>query len=329
MSSVKLIHKYVLFAAVLILCGGGAFLIRASHSPVNETPLVGMVRKTEVRMAPEVSGYLTELRVKKGDVVHAGDVLAVLYSPEITAAVQQAQMALDQAKAAQARVYAGVRDEEIESAKKEVEKRRSNLKLAQLNYDRVKDLLKKDDASEQEYDEFTTQLSNAHSALQIAEATLASAVKGATDEEKAMADRSVDLAQALLKVALVRQSKLILYAPDDAVVWNVVAQTGEAITLGQAILTLQEKHGTWFTFNIREDFLGGINIGTVLSLRTGNGETVQAVVNELRNLGDFAVWSAEQASSYDLATFEIRASLIEGTSETLHAGMTAWILQNE
>jgi multidrug efflux pump subunit AcrA (membrane-fusion protein) len=74
---------------------------------------VGVVRMTEVRVAPEVGGQLAAIKVQKGERVHAGDVVAELFALELTASVGQARAALAAASANRDNVYAGVRDEEI------------------------------------------------------------------------------------------------------------------------------------------------------------------------------------------------------------------------
>ena len=45
----------------------------------------GVVRATEVRVAPEVAGRLAAIKVHKGDIVRAGDVVAELSAIELTA----------------------------------------------------------------------------------------------------------------------------------------------------------------------------------------------------------------------------------------------------
>src|SRR5262245_27229339 len=83
-------------------------LWRAEGTP----PIVGMVRITEIRVAPEVGGQLAAINVRKGDRVHAGDVVAELSALELTASVAQAKAALDAATATRNHVYAGARAEE-------------------------------------------------------------------------------------------------------------------------------------------------------------------------------------------------------------------------
>src|SRR5215471_6381934 len=95
---------------VAIAAGVGGYLLwrsEQSHS------IVGVVRTTEVRVAPEVSGQLAAIKVQKGGSVRAGDVVAELSADELTASVAQARAALAAATADRDNVYSGVRAEEV------------------------------------------------------------------------------------------------------------------------------------------------------------------------------------------------------------------------
>jgi HlyD family secretion protein len=66
---------------VVAIGAGGYWLSRPEPTP----PIVGVVRTTEVRIAPEVGGQLAAIKVHKGDTVGAGDVVAELSAIEPTA----------------------------------------------------------------------------------------------------------------------------------------------------------------------------------------------------------------------------------------------------
>ena len=75
---------------VLVAAGlGGYVLWRSGAAP----PIVGVVRITEIRVAPEVGGQLAAINVHKGDRVRAGAVVAELSALELTASVAQARAA--------------------------------------------------------------------------------------------------------------------------------------------------------------------------------------------------------------------------------------------
>ena len=99
-------------ALVLVAAGAGGYLVWRSNVTA---PIVGVVRLTEIRVAPEVSGQITSIKVRKGDRVRAGEVVAELSAIEISASVAQARAALDAAVANRDNVYAGVRAEEVAS----------------------------------------------------------------------------------------------------------------------------------------------------------------------------------------------------------------------
>ena len=88
-------------------------------------PIPGMVRQTEIRIAPETTGRLATIAVIPGQHVHKGDLLAVLDNPELTAAVGEAKAAAASAKAERDRVYSGVRAEEVAIATQAVQTARS------------------------------------------------------------------------------------------------------------------------------------------------------------------------------------------------------------
>src|SRR6516225_8428993 len=110
-------------ALVLVAAGAGGYLVWRSNVAA---PIVGVVRVTEIRVAPEVSGQLTSIKVRKGDRVRAGEVVAELSAIEISASAAQARAALDAAVANRDNVYAGVRAEEVASLAAEIAEAQAN-----------------------------------------------------------------------------------------------------------------------------------------------------------------------------------------------------------
>ena len=84
--------RLILALGVLLAAAGvsGYLLLR----PAAIAPIAGVVRATEIRLAPEVGGQLATLKVEKGARVRAGDVVAELSAIELTAQVTQARAAL-------------------------------------------------------------------------------------------------------------------------------------------------------------------------------------------------------------------------------------------
>ena len=72
--------RIVALGLIVAAAGAGAYWL---SRPESTPPIVGVVRATEVRIAPEVAGQLTAIKVRKGDRVRAGDVVAELSAIEL------------------------------------------------------------------------------------------------------------------------------------------------------------------------------------------------------------------------------------------------------
>jgi HlyD family secretion protein len=294
--------------------------------PAPTAPIVGVVRATEIRVAPEVGGQLATMKVAKGARVRTGDVVAELSALELTAAVAQARAALDAATASRDHVYAGVRAEQVDTLAAEIAKAKSKLTYAEAQLDRVSTLARGDVASQQALDQATNDAAAARADVAEAEANHAAAVAGPTKEERAIADAEVLAAAAALAVLERHLGKTVLRSPVDGIVSVVVAEIGENVRAGQPVLTIAATGKEWLSFNAREDLLRGLTVGTAVAVaRAGTGETTPAVVTELRPLGAFATWQAERAvGDHDRNTLRLRLDPQDDASG-LEPGMTVWL----
>jgi HlyD family secretion protein len=317
------LKRVIVVGFLLVAAGvGGYFLWR----PGQTTPIVGVVRTTEIKVAPEVGGQLAAIKVKKGDTVRAGDVVAELSALELTASVAQARAALAAAKADRDNVYAGVRAEEIASLAAGVAKAKSKLEYAELQHDRVAYLARSDTASQQSLDQAVNDAAAARADVAEAQANHDSAVAGPTREQRAIADAQVRAAAAALAVLERRLDKTMLRAPADGVVTVIVAEVGEAVRAGQPVLAIEETGKRWLSFNAREDLLHGLTVGATVEVgRPGTGAATPAIVTELAPLGTFATWQAERAvGDHDRNTLRLRLDP-QGDAAAFAPGMTVWI----
>ena len=315
----------IIVAPVLLVALGGAasyFLLR----PGQAASVVGIVRATQVRVAPEVGGQLAAIKVQKGARVHTGDVVAELSAVELTASVGQARAALARAVAARDHVYAGVRDEEIASLAAEIAKAKARVNYVKLQLVRTSVLARGDNAPKQALDQAQKDTASAQADVAEAEANHAAAKAGPTKEELAIADARVAAAAAALAVLEKRLDKTTLRAPADGVVTVIVAEVGEAVRAGEPVLAIEESGKQWLSFNVREDFLHGLAVGSKVDvLRQDARETTPAIVTELLPLGPFATWQAERAvGDHDRNTLRLRIDLV-GDRTKFEPGMTVWL----
>jgi HlyD family secretion protein len=312
----------VLLLIVVAAAAGAYWLSRPESTP----PIVGVVRATEVRIAPEVSGMLTAIKVRKGDRVHAGEVVAELSAIELTASVGQARAALDSATADRNNVYSGVRAEQVASLKSEIAKAKARLEYAEQQLSRTDTLARSENASQQSLDQAQNDAASARADVAEAKANYDAAVAGPTKEERAIADAQVKAAASALAVLQHRLDKTILRAPADGIVSVVVAEVGENIRPGQSVLVIEETGKQWLSFNAREDALQGLTVGSKVNVEWAGATTpTPAVVTELMPLGSYATWQAERAiGDHDRSTLRLRLDP-QGNAAGLEPGMTVWL----
>jgi HlyD family secretion protein len=310
-------------AGVVALAALGAWHARSPQAAAPES-IPGMVRTTEIKVSPEVSGHLARALVSRGQHVNQGDVVALLSNPELFAAVGQARAQVDLAAAARDRVYAGVRDEQVESLQREVLKAQAAQTLAHQQLDRIAALAVRSDASLQERDVARDEAARADADVRVAQARFAEAQLGPTAEERALADAQLHAAEAARDVVEARAAKMLLRAPAAGEIGLIVPEVGEAVVPGETVLTLLPDGGVWFGFNLREDALGDLAIGAQVAVAAQGGAASGRVV-ELRNWGEFAAWRAARASGdHDLNTFFLRVDPAE-PSRSPAPGQTVWL----
>jgi HlyD family secretion protein len=317
--------RIIVLVLIAVLAGAAVYIVLRPERP---TPITGVVRTTEVPIAPEIGGRLAAIKVRKGERVHAGDVLAELAVPELAAALDQARAAQAVAVATRDHVYAGVRDEEIAVLAAEIRKAQSRLDYAQAQQKRSATLAQQQFAAQQSLDQANADVATGEADVAEAQANHASATRGPTDEERAIADAQVLAATAAVDVLEHRLEKTILRAPADGTVQVIVAEVGEAVRAGQPVLTIEEVAKRWLSFNVREDGLHGTSVGSRVDvLVAGTKSPIAGLITELLPLGQFATWQAERAvGAHDRNTLRVRVDP-EGDLAKLEPGMTVWLVQ--
>lgn len=318
-SSVPLLVGGAFFASIAAFLGWGVW--EATHpAPV---PLQGMVDARTISVSAKVPGRLAELKVREGDVLKAGDTVAVIAIPEIEAKLVQVKA---QERAAQARedlANTGARVQEKDAARADWERAKAALTLASKTYERVDALYREGLIPAQRHDEATAQLAAARKVTEAAAAKLSAVDEGARVEDKTAAKALVDQARGGVSEVSSLASESIVKAPAAGEVTRIVMEEGEVAPAGFPLVLVTDLSDKWVVFNIREDELPGVEVGTILKgFIPAVNRTVDLKVNWINPRGEYAVWRAtRQSTGYDLRTFEVRARPVEELP-ALRPGMT-------
>lgn len=287
----------------------------------------GEVEATQVKVASKLIGRIDSLPLHKGDFVKKGQLLFTLKSPEIDAKLEQAKAALKGAKAQNSKAIAGADVEDIQAAYDSYLKAQSAFELAQKTFERVNNLYKEGVLPAQKRDEAETQFKVSRETASAAKALWEKVKKGARAEDKESAISLVDRAQGAIKEIESYITETRIYAPCDGEVSNIIAELGELVNAGYPVVTLMKLNDCWITFNLREDLLASIRMGSVFTAKfpaLGNKD-VTLKVSFINPMGSFATWNATKTSGdFDMRTFEVHAVPVEKV-EGLRPGMSALV----
>jgi len=182
------------------------------------------------------SGYLADVRFDIGDSVRAGDTLAVIDVPELSAEFDQAQAVLAAKRALVEAATAKVlnADANIESARSEQIQRDAEVELERITTARKEELFKSQAIPQQEFDEARIRLdvARAQAGVAVAKHARAEGEKRVAQADLAVAEADVGVAQA----ALAREKALLEYtrirAPFDGVITRRLVDRGALVQPG-------------------------------------------------------------------------------------------------
>ena len=283
----------------------------------------GYVEVSEYRVSSKVPGRVLELRVKEGDYVNVGDTLAIIDAPEVRAKLTQAESAENAASAMDQMANNGARREQINGAFALLQQAKAGLDIAQKSYNRVQRLYDEGVMSAQKRDEAFANYKALEAQVKAAQSQYDMAVNGARREEKMAAAAQVNRAKGAVQEVNSYINETMQTAQKQGEVSDVYPKVGELIGTGSPIMTISLLDDMWGTFNVREDQLDGMAVGsTITAFVPAFKKDIQMKVYYIKDQGSYATWKATKANGqYDLKTFEVKARPVT-KMEGLRPGMS-------
>lgn len=283
----------------------------------------GEVEVSEYRVSSKVPGRILEIRVKEGDYVHVGDTLAILDAPEVMAKRAQAESAEDAAAAMSDMAQNGARQQQIQGAYQLWQQAKAGAEVAKKTYDRVQRLFDEGVMTAQKRDEALAAYKAMEAQEKAAKSQYDLAQEGARSEEKRAAAAQVNRAKGAVQEVSSYLRETVQRAQMEGEVSNIYPKVGELVGTGSPIMTISIMNDMWGTFNVREDQLNGMKVGSEFSaFCPAFNKDIKMKVYFMKDQGSYAVWKATKAiGQYDLKTFEVKARPSEAF-EGLRPGMS-------
>lgn len=287
----------------------------------------GQADATEIRISGKLPGRVAELYVEEGDHVKVGDTLVRIHSTLVDARLDQARAMENVASAANAKVDAGTRSQIITGAFELWQQAKAAVGITQKTYQRMQNLFAKGVVSEQKRDEAKAAYDAAVAGEAAAKSQYELAKSGAQREDKEAARAMVEAARSGVKEVNAILEDQYLVAPCDGEITEVYPNVSELVATGAPIMSLQ-KDDHWVVFNVRENLLKDIRLGSMLKVKIPALDiTTEAKVFYIKDLGTYANWQATKSTGdYDARTFQIKARP-EKKIDNLRPGMSIILIQ--
>ena len=149
------------------------------------------------------------------------------------------------------------------------------------------------------------------------------AQNGARREDKLAAAAQVNRARGAVQEVNSYIHETVQVAQMEGEVSDIYPKVGELVGTGSPIMTISLMKDMWGAFNVREDQLGSMTVGTeVDAFVPAFNKSIKMKIYYMKDQGTYAVWKATKANGqYDLKTFEVKARPIENV-EGLRPGMS-------
>ena len=323
MSEKKQHKNIIITAACTTLVVAVVAVIGAMSIKQEPETIQGQVEVSEYRVSSKVPGRILEIRVKEGDYVNVGDTLAILDAPEVRAKMTQAQSAENAAAAMDEMANNGARQEQVRGAFAVLQQAKAGLEIAQKSYNRVQRLYDEGVMTAQKRDEAFADYKALEAQVKAAQSQYDMARNGARTEEKKAAAAQVNRAKGAVAEVNSYIHETMQIAQMAGEVSDVYPKVGELVGTGSPIMSVSLMNDIWGTFNVREDQLDGMKVGSIVTAFVpAFKKEIRMKVYYIKDQGSYAVWKATKSNGqYDLKTFEVKARPMDKL-EGLRPGMS-------
>jgi membrane fusion protein YbhG len=294
------------------------------RAPANEIVLSGNIEAHESLVSFKVPGRIIDLPIEEGQSVESGALLAKLENADYLQKVRIDEANVKVRQADLALQLAGTRRQEINAAEQNVLNAQADLEQKKLDYARAEKLYKEDAISAQDRDLAATAWKRTDATLQAAKQKHNEAVEGARKEDIAIAQASLNAADANLGMSRVNLGYTVLRAPTAGVITVRQAELGEVVVPGTPVVTLADLDHIWLRAYVAETDLGRIHYGqnAVITTDTYPGKQYHGRISFIASDAEFTPKSVQTYKERVTLVYRIKID-IDNPNHELKPGMPA------
>jgi HlyD family secretion protein len=221
----------------------------------------GTIEVDETDVIPTVRGRISRILVAEGDLVRAGDTVAMLESSTLPDDLAERSARVARAEAELRDLELGSRPEEIARAQAVLRSAVAEDLRAARDLERMEELGAADAVSQQEVDLARAEAAEALGRKDAAEQSLELLRAGATRDELSAARSRLAEAKAYLAQGEATDGELTLVAPVDGVVLPHYFRAGEVVEAGEPVITTADASHPWVRVYVNQRDVPSLRIG--------------------------------------------------------------------
>ncbi|MDO5615611.1 MAG: biotin/lipoyl-binding protein [Cruoricaptor ignavus] len=254
-----------------------------------ERMIEGKTKKELISFSPKVTGRILDIYVEEGQTVKAGDTLAKLDVPEISAKIAQAKGATMAANAQEQMAKNGATADQLKQVKAKQKGLQEQFEYAQKSYNRARNMYKDSLLSPQNYDEVFAKYQGAKAQLDAANAELHDVLKGTRYEKIEMAQGQTDQALGALQEANIAYSERYVIATNNMEIETITLNKGELATAGYALFSGYIPDTAYFRFTIPESKIAKYGKGMQVTMQVNyNKKELAGKIVSIKQLAKYA-----------------------------------------
>jgi HlyD family secretion protein len=267
-----------------------------------------------VGVGAAIDGVIQTIRVKEGQQVQTGDVLAELECHDLASALRVASSELESLQQARVRLLRGSREEERQAAAQRSAATKAVVEQAAVQLDRMEKLREATAVSKQALDEAQRDNDVAKANFEQAKRNEELVNAGPLDEEIARADADVHAAENRIKLAEDKLSKCVVRAPISGSVLRVHLKEGESFSTfaPRPLFSIADISGRKVRAEVDERDIGSVHVGqkVIVSSDSYPNKSFSGTVTKLASImGRKTVLTGNPAEKEDRDVLEVTARL--------------------
>ncbi len=225
-----------------------------------------------VYISSPLGGRLEQLAVRKGQTVHAGELLFSLEQTYEAAGVRDAEELLRQAEGKLADLQKGLRPSEMEALTARLRQAESSLQLAESEYNRRIKLYKTQTVAAEERDRARSEYEREKQRVKEIKSEIETAGLGGRSDAVSAAQSGVESAKARLEQAQWNLKQKTRTAPKDSLVFDTFYEPDEWVAPGRPVLCLLPPENIKVRFFLPETVKSRFSVGQLVTVSFDAGD---------------------------------------------------------